>query len=226
LSGGSHTIYVYAHSVNDGWSSSSVTVNVDAPAAPAPPSGGYGSGGYGSGGYGPGPGYGPGGDGPDYGYGSGGYGAMPPYDDYYGGGYGGGGRACIMIYPPPPGCGGPILPPPLPPMYPPYYPGIPPVAPGGLGAPTNVVAAGATGTTVTLNFTPVAGATSYRVYRSTYSGFYSFVPGTLGAQTASSVVVTGLAPSTTYTFYVVAVNANGLEGPQSTQLITSTTAGP
>jgi len=214
LSGGSHTIYVFAHSINDGWSSSAVTINADAPATP-PSGGGYGSGGYG-------PGYGPGGYGPGYdsGYGSGGYGpgygygAMPPYDDYYGGG----GRACIMIYPPPPGCGGPILPPPY---YPPYYPGIPPVAPGGLLAPTNVSVSARTGTTVTLTFTPVPGATSYRVFQT-----IGATPATLGTQTASSVVVTGLAPNATFTFYVVAVDANGLQSPPSPPITTTTTAGP
>jgi hypothetical protein len=217
LSGGSHALYVYAHAINDGWSSSSVSINVDAPAS-STPSGGYGPE------YGSGYGYGPQ-NGSGYGYAPD-YGQMPPYgEDYF---YDGGGQACIMIYPPPPGCGGPIIPPPPPPppYLPPIYPGIPPVAPGtpgvpgGLGAPTNVVAGTRTGTTVTLIFTPVAGATSYRVYQSV--GLSAFVPATLGTQTPGSVVVTGLTPSTTYTFYVAAVDANGLLGLQSMPVVATT----
>jgi len=209
LTGGSHTIYVHAHSINDGWTSASVSINVDAPVTPEP-SGGYGNGG---------PGYGYG-----YGYGNG-PGPMPPYDDGY---YDGGGRACIMIFPPPPGCGAPVLPPPPPPppplIYPPIYPGIPPVAPGGLPAPTNVVVGARTGTTVTITFAPVAGATSYRVSQSV--GLTGFVPATIGTQTANSVVITGLTPNTTYTFLVSAVDANGLQGPQSTAVTATTTPGP
>ncbi len=223
LSGGTHTLYVYAHSINDGWTSKTVAINVDAPATPTPSTGWYPGGGYGPGygGDGYGPGYGPGYGQPyDPGYGYDHYGPMRPP---YGGGYYDGGPVCILIYPPPPGCGGPVPPPPLPP-YPPYVPPVSPGTPGSLPAPTNVTVSARTGTTVTLTWTPVPGAASYQVYQSI--SFSGFLPSTLGSQTSSSAVVTGLLPNTTYTFYVVAVGANGLQGAQSAPVTATTTAGP
>jgi hypothetical protein len=113
LTGGSHTLYVYAHSIANGWVSKTVTVTAPAqPTATATPPGGQ----YGPS-YGPGHGYGgpeplppvryppPGGF-----YGPGpfpppfpGYPAYPSYPRNPGTGDSNG-LICIQIYPPPPGC--------------------------------------------------------------------------------------------------------------------------
>ncbi|MDA5282804.1 glycoside hydrolase family 18 protein [Streptomyces sp. Isolate_45] len=83
--------------------------------------------------------------------------------------------------------------------------------PGGPGqpqppaAPTGLTATAASAGSVALTWAPVTGATSYRIHRA-------------GAdpQTAAgtSATVTGLAPATTHTFQVSAVNAAG-ESPRS-----------
>lgn len=128
LSGGTHTIYVYAHAIaTDTWAQKTVTVTVPAgptptptPAGPqwgAPPGGGYPGGA-------PGPGYGGAGQGIPYPYDL--YPPRPAYPPYGSPGYGYPGYGypgypypgytypgspgapnppvCIMIYPPPPGC--------------------------------------------------------------------------------------------------------------------------
>jgi len=148
LNGGSHTIYVYAHSsLRNAWSYKSVTVT--ASGIPSGSTGGnYGPGGYRDRGYG------------DSGmYGSGMYG-----NDMYGqGGMGQGGM----------GQGGMMPPPPPPPPPPPIFLIPPPVAGVGataIPAPTGVVATAVTGTTVTLTWAPSVGATQYRVIVSVNGG--------------------------------------------------------
>ncbi|MFH8939097.1 chitinase [Streptomyces griseosporeus] len=85
----------------------------------------------------------------------------------------------------------------------------PPAAPTGLTATT------VTSTSVTLSWTPVAGATSYAVYRD----------GTRAQTTsATSATVSGLSPSTAYAFQVGALNDAG-ESPRSATVTATTTAG-
>ncbi|MGV9276569.1 chitinase [Streptomyces griseosporeus] len=85
----------------------------------------------------------------------------------------------------------------------------PPAAPTGLTATT------VTSTSVTLSWTPVAGATSYAVYRD----------GTRAQTTsATSATVSGLSPSTAYAFQVGALNDAG-ESPRSAAVTATTTAG-
>jgi len=87
--------------------------------------------------------------------------------------------------------------------------GQPPAAPGGLQAGT------ATSSSVALSWSAVTGATGYAIYRD-------------GAkvQTAggTSATVTGLAPSTAYSFQVTAVNDAG-ESAKSAAVTATTTAG-
>ncbi|MFF9627109.1 chitinase [Streptomyces griseosporeus] len=85
----------------------------------------------------------------------------------------------------------------------------PPAAPTGLTATT------VTSTSVTLSWTPVAGATSYAVHRD----------GTrVQTTSATSATVTGLTPSTAYAFQVSALNDAG-ESPRSATVTATTTAG-
>ncbi|MFE2260975.1 chitinase [Streptomyces griseosporeus] len=85
----------------------------------------------------------------------------------------------------------------------------PPAAPAGLTATT------VTSTSVTLSWTPAAGATSYAVYRD----------GTRVQTTSTaSATVTGLSPSTAYAFQVGALNDAG-ESPRSATVTATTTAG-
>ncbi|MFF9278325.1 chitinase [Streptomyces griseosporeus] len=85
----------------------------------------------------------------------------------------------------------------------------PPAAPTGLTATT------VTSTSVTLSWTPAAGATSYAVYRD----------GTRVQTTSTaSATVTGLSPSTAYAFQVSALNDAG-ESPRSATVTATTTAG-
>ncbi|MFJ9538827.1 chitinase [Streptomyces sp. NPDC101225] len=87
--------------------------------------------------------------------------------------------------------------------------GRPPAAPGGLHAGT------VTSSTVALSWTPVTGATSYAVYRD----------GTkVQTVSGSSATVTGLAPSTAYSFQVTAVNDAG-ESAKSAAVTATTTTG-
>ncbi len=157
LTAGTHKLYVYAHSVTNGWSYATVDIKGPGESATAPGQVGGTSGGpYGNGPgpsgpttpYGgtylnnPGPymgGYGPGGgcavDYIDFRTpmcpGSIGYGSGPgvqqPYPPYAG-------RPCIMIYPPDPACSAPPLgyPPTYPPAVSPPY-GYPPPTSNGLG---------------------------------------------------------------------------------------------
>jgi hypothetical protein len=215
LTGGAHTIYVYARSTSSGWQykTVSITVNAPTPAAPAP---GQGPGGM----MPPGP-MGPGSGNP-YGFtppanqlgGQGEYGSGFPYGDLYGPS----GRPCGA-----PGYNYPdtylsgACPPPPPPPPPGYFPpggpgGIPPVGPSGLVVPAQATPAG----TVGLSWAGVPNASEYRVYQASNAFSQQFtlvrsLPQALGSFNTSTTV-TGLTPGTTYFFSVRAV-VNGTEQP-------------
>ncbi|MFF9206823.1 MULTISPECIES: chitinase [unclassified Streptomyces] len=88
-------------------------------------------------------------------------------------------------------------------------PAQPPAAPTGLTAGT------ITSTSVALSWQPVPGATGYAVYRD----------GTkVLTVTGATATVTGLAPSTAYSFQVAAVNDAG-ESPKSAAVTATTSAG-
>jgi len=230
LSGGNHTLYVYAHATNGAWSLSSVTLSSAATPTPLPRSGG---GGY-NGGYGQ-------------------QGPTTPYGGSFlynpGGGYGGYGQ-CTPGFSDPyaPGCGGPPpyggippypIPPPPPPPPPPGYPGQPciliyPPDPSCTGyptpigttvvAPTGLTVTGVTGTTVTLTWGASTGAVSYRVYQSIAGG--AFVPSVMNSQTGTSAIISGLTPNTPYTFQVVAIGTTGTQSGPSNNVPITTTPGP
>jgi hypothetical protein len=89
----------------------------------------------------------------------------------------------------------------------PQVPQLPP-------APTGVSAVSNTKRKITVSWTAVAGATSYRVKRSTTSGGpYTLV----GSPTGTSFTNTGLTSGRTYFYVVSAVNGVG-EGPNSAQV--------
>ncbi|MGW1764405.1 chitinase [Streptomyces sp. NPDC002073] len=82
-------------------------------------------------------------------------------------------------------------------------------------APTGLTAGSATASSVTLSWSPVAGAVSYGVFR---DGTHVLTAA------GTSATVTGLTASTTYSFQVTAVNAAG-ESPRSVA-VPGTTTGP
>ncbi len=88
--------------------------------------------------------------------------------------------------------------------------------------PTGVTIAGA-GTTVTISWPAVSGATSYKVLRSTTSG--NFTGATTQTTTSLSYPWTGLTTGTPYYFVVRAVNSVG-ESANSTQVTTTPLATP
>ncbi|MEU7006738.1 glycosyl hydrolase family 18 protein [Streptomyces sp. NPDC046332] len=94
------------------------------------------------------------------------------------------------------------------------------IGPGGdpvqtPATPTGLAAGSPTSTSIPLTWPAVSGATSYKVYRG----------GTLAATvTGTSYTATGLAPSTSYTFQVSAVNSAG-ESAKSTAVTATTTSG-
>lgn len=77
-------------------------------------------------------------------------------------------------------------------------------------APTGVKVTATTTTSATLSWSPVAGASSYRVYRSGVSG-------NIGATDAPNTTITvgGLQPDTDYTFQVAADSIGDVPGPKS-----------
>ena len=89
--------------------------------------------------------------------------------------------------------------------------GTPPAAPTGLGT------SGATASSMALAWAAVGGATGYNVYR----GGAKVNASTVGA---TSYTDTGLAPSTTYSWTVTALNTSG-ESAQSAAATGTTTAG-
>jgi len=213
LTGGSHTLYVYAHSTASGWQYKTVSITANAPVgAPTPGPGG-------PGGMMPPGMMGPGSGNP--------YGFTPPANQMgpqgdYGNGYpfgdlyGPSGRPCgqpgYNYYdtfasgscPPPP--------PPPPPGYGGFPPPYPPVSPGGLVIPVQATPAG----TVGLSWAGVPNASEYRVYQATNAFSQNFtvvrsLPQSLGSFNTSTTI-TGLTPGSTYFFQVRAV-VNGAEQP-------------
>lgn len=192
---GNHTLYIYAHSItSNAWSYKTVTVNVTG----GPPERG------------------------DYGPGRMGYGGrmhhgmmdeigMPYPHDLHRRHHT---RACILIFPPPPGCGVPVPPPPPPPP-PPFFPPQQSMLP----APTSVLPVANSPTSITLIWSPVPGAASYRVLRITGTGT---VPVPVVSVTPVSATVTGLTPGSTNTFVVAAVDPLGQQGTLSTPVTVTT----
>ena len=89
---------------------------------------------------------------------------------------------------------------------------------GTLAAPTNVATSNATANSMTIGWSGVTGAASYNVYRNS-----SKVNGS--AVTASTYNDSGLAASTTYSWTVRGVDANGAEGAVSSPATGTTLAG-
>lgn len=87
--------------------------------------------------------------------------------------------------------------------------GQPPAPPAGL------TASGTTPTSVSLSWSPAAGATSYAVYRD---------GARIRTVTGTSTTVTGLSPSTAYAFQVAALNDAGESARSAT--VTATTPAP
>ncbi|MED7826897.1 PHB depolymerase family esterase [Streptomyces chiangmaiensis] len=85
---------------------------------------------------------------------------------------------------------------------------------GSLPAPSGLTVTGTTDTSVSLSWNAVADATSYRVYRG----------GTqVGTPASPSFTDTGLAPGTTYSYSVAAVDASGAVGASSSTVQAATT---
>ncbi len=80
-------------------------------------------------------------------------------------------------------------------------------------APTGLAVSGTTSTSISLSWSASSGATSYSVFRNGVS---------VGTSTATSYTDSGLNPSTTYGYYVEAVNSVGSSSPSST--VNGTTA--
>ncbi len=87
---------------------------------------------------------------------------------------------------------------------------------GTLPAPTGVGTSGATNTSMVISWGAVSGAASYRVFR---AGTQVSPAG----HTATSYTDTGLAPGTSYSWTVAAVDANGAQGAMSAPASGSTT---
>ena len=96
-----------------------------------------------------------------------------------------------------------------------YKPGASQTAPA---APQNLASSALASDRVTLTWAPVTGATAYQVEASPAPA------APIAATTATSQVVTGLAPSTAYTFTVKAKNAEGTLSAASAPVSVTTTA--
>lgn len=95
------------------------------------------------------------------------------------------------------------------------------IVPGGntsiTVAPTGLKVTSRTANTVTLSFNSVAGAGYYRAYR---SGASTNVGGTDG----TTITISGLQPSTSYSFQVAADTTSGVPGPKSSPVTGKTLA--
>jgi poly(3-hydroxybutyrate) depolymerase len=87
---------------------------------------------------------------------------------------------------------------------------------GTLPAPTGVATSGATDTTMTIAWNAVSGAAGYNVYRGGAKVNSALVSGTRFTDT-------GLAPATTYSWTVAAVDSGGAEGAMSAPASGTTT---
>jgi lysophospholipase L1-like esterase/regulation of enolase protein 1 (concanavalin A-like superfamily) len=90
--------------------------------------------------------------------------------------------------------------------------GIAPPPPNGAPYAATGLTATASGTQVTLSWNAAAGATSYRLYRASASGFESEIAPAVTGITGTTYTDTGLNGGTTYYYQVVAVNASGPSG--------------
>ncbi|MEJ8854261.1 PHB depolymerase family esterase [Variovorax robiniae] len=90
--------------------------------------------------------------------------------------------------------------------------------PGTLPAPTGVTLSAATSSSMTLAWAAVSGASGYNVYRNGSKATASPVA-------ATTFTDTGLAPGTSYSWTVAALDDSGLEGSPSTPISGSTTGG-
>lgn len=82
-------------------------------------------------------------------------------------------------------------------------------------APTGLKVTAVTATSVSLSWNPVAGAASYRVYRSGAST-------NIGTSNTGSIRIDGLQSGTSYTFHVAAFSAAGKAGPNSSTVTAKT----
>ena len=89
--------------------------------------------------------------------------------------------------------------------------------------PTNLTVIGVAPIAVGLSWSPVPGATSYQVLQS--SGSNPPTTATTVKISDTSVLVTGLTPSTTYQFRVVSVDPVGRTGPPSPPVMVMTPSG-
>lgn len=84
-----------------------------------------------------------------------------------------------------------------------------------LTAPTGLTSTAQTGTTVTLTWSPVTGASYYRAYRKGVST-------NVGGSDATSITVGGLEPNKSYQFAVAADTTTGKTGPKSSYITVKT----
>jgi fibronectin type 3 domain-containing protein len=91
-------------------------------------------------------------------------------------------------------------------------------------APTGIEAGTQSSSSISVSWSSVSGATSYRVYRSTSaSGVYTEIGALIGLIGTSYTDSSGLSPNTTYYYKVSAVNSAG-EGSQSTYTSATTSS--
>ncbi|WP_068774022.1 lytic polysaccharide monooxygenase [Paenibacillus sp. FJAT-26967] len=83
-----------------------------------------------------------------------------------------------------------------------------------LPAPTNLASAAVTDNSVSLNWSAVAGASSYQVYRNNVA---------VGTTSSTSFTSTGLSSGTTYSFTVAAIDSSGKASAASSVLAVKTT---
>lgn len=92
--------------------------------------------------------------------------------------------------------------------------------PGVLAAPTGLGAVLYSTTTVSLNWNPVAGAVSYRVYRTPNNSTYTLV----GSPSVAAFVDPSAAANVAYLYKVVAVDALAATSPDSNKVLVTTVA--